>query len=548
MSYEHSSPSGHLELVWTNKDRRLLGNENDAYDWVLKHDYRVEEVRLLHDVRCHGETSSDRGKDNLLIRGDALNGLHSLVHLPEFAEHYVGKIRLAYLDPPFNTKHWFGQYDDSLWHSVWLTLMRDRLEQVKPLLSEDGSVWVHCDDAEQAYLKVMMDDVFGREQFVATVLWVRRNDPRNTARHISADHDFLVVYSKDIEKCRFNQLARTEAMASAYSNPDGDLRGKWRRGDLAARNFYSHGTYAIQTPSGRLIKGPPSGSYWRVSQDRLKELDADSRIYWGPKGDSRPYIKRFLSEVSAGRVPGSVWAPEDVGFVRNGKEELRALLGGLHSFATPKPERLIQRVIEIGTNSEDIVLDSFIGSGTTAAVAHKMRRRWIGIERELATLEDFAEPRLSKVVRGEDPGGITSAVGWGGGGGFRVLEVAPSMYEEKDRRVYLSDWATNGMLTEVVAAQYEYAYAPDPPFAGRKGRSRLAVIDGLVDSQVIDLLLPQLEGDEVLHVCGTAVDDSAHTALQARKPGSKAERIPEATLASYQRHYPRTRRWERNNG
>src|SRR5581483_10585811 len=266
--------------------------------------------------------------DNLLIRGDALNALTSLLELPEFAHEYAGQVKVAYLDPPFNTQQSFLQYDDALEHSVWLTMMRDRLVQIKQLLRSDGSAWVHCDDSEQAYLKVMMDEVFGRENFIASVLWVRRNDPRNTARHISTDHDYILVYARAADACAFNQLPRTDAMRSAYSNPDHDPRGPWRRGDLAARNYYSLGLYSIRTPSGRLIDGPPSGSYWRVSQERLTELDAAGRIYWGPDGASRPYVKRFLSEVAAGRVPGTVWAPEDVGFVRNGKEEVRRVLGG----------------------------------------------------------------------------------------------------------------------------------------------------------------------------------------------------------------------------
>ncbi|MGB3305505.1 MAG: site-specific DNA-methyltransferase [Thermomicrobiales bacterium] len=540
---------GRLELTWTNKeDRRLLAIDGDHYQWVHPSDYRVAEVRLLHETRQHGTVCEYPADDNLLIVGDALNGLHSLSHLPGYADRLLGQVRLVYLDPPFNTHQAFSQYDDGLEHSLWLTMMRDRLEQIKQLLSADGSVWVHCDDAEQAYLKVLMDELFGRENFVASVLWVRRNDPRNTARLISTDHDYLLVYARDSTACRFNQLERTEAMTAAYTNPDNDSRGPWRRGDLAARNYYSLGRYPITTPSGRVIPGPPTGSYWRVSEERLRELDADGRIYWGPDGASRPYLKRFLSEVSAGRTPGSVWAPEEVGFVRNGKEELRALLGANDMFATPKPERLLQRVVEIASNPGDIVLDSFLGSGTTAAVAHKLGRRWIGIERSPRTVHDFTEPRLAKVVSGEDIGGISISVSWSGGGGFRVLEVGPSMYDTHAGRIVLSEWATNGQLAEAVAAQYGYQHENAPPFAGRKGRVRLAVIDGLVNTDVVRLLLPLLEDHEVLHVCGTALDDRAMATLEADRPGSWAERIPDGTLASYGRTQRRRKRWERSRG
>ena len=230
-----SQHNGRLELTWTNKDQALLWAEDGAYRWVSPSDYRVAEVRLLNDAGQVGEVgpASRRAADNLLICGDALNALTSLARIPEFQREYLGKVKLAYIDPPFNTQQAFEQYDDALEHSVWLTMMRDRLVQIKRLLRGDGSVWVHCDDSEQPYLKVMMDEIYGRENFVAAVLWVRRNDPRNTARHVSTDHDYLIVFARDIEACKFNQLPRTEAMTAAYTNPGGDPRGPWRRGDLA---------------------------------------------------------------------------------------------------------------------------------------------------------------------------------------------------------------------------------------------------------------------------------------------------------------------------
>lgn len=526
---------GRLELTWTNKHLRLLAHEDGSYEWVPPSDYRVAEVRLLHDAGTIGQVHStrDRAKDNLLIRGDALNALTSLIELPEFAREYVGKVKLAYLDPPFNTQQSFLQYDDALEHSVWLTMMRDRLVSIKTLLSPDGPVWVHCDDSEQSYLKVMMDEVFGRENFIGVILWVRRNDPRNTARHVSTDHDYLLVYAKDIALCRFNLLARTEAMVAAYNNPDNDPRGPWRRGDLAARNYYSLGLYPITTPSGRVIEGPPSGSYWRVSKEKLAELNADNRIYWGPDGSSRPYLKRFLSEVAEGRVPGSVWQPEEVGFVRNGKEEVRRLIENREPFATPKPEKLLQRIVEIASNPGDVVLDCFLGSGTTAAVSHKTDRRWIGIEQSIETMNIYAVPRLTKVVEGQDPGGITESAGWKSGGGFRILDVAPSMFEEAGGQVFLSEWATNGQLAEATAAQLHYDYAYDAPFCGQRGRSRLAVIDGLVSEDVVRLLVTALAEDERLVVCGTAVDPAARDVLRQLRPGSSVRKIPQSILQEY---------------
>jgi adenine-specific DNA-methyltransferase len=525
--------SGALELTWTNKHLRLLAEEDGAYQWVAPSDYRVAEVRLLDEAGAVGETRSrvERAKDNLLIRGDALNALTSLGELPEFAAELVGKVRLVYLDPPFNTQQSFLHYDDNLEHSVWLTMMRDRLIQIRKLLAPNGSVWVHLDEDEHAYCKVLMDELFGRNNFVATLVWKRRNDPRNTARFISTDHDTLLVYAKDIERLQMNQLPRTEQMDAAYENPNNDHRGPWRRGDLAARNYYSRGTYPVTTPSGRIIDGPPSGSYWRVSQEELARLDADNRIYWGGDGSSRPYLKRYLSEVAGGRVPSTVWHPEEVGFVRNGKEEVRALVGDV--FATPKPERLMERIIHIASDKGDIVLDCFLGSGTTAAVAHKMSRRWIGVERSSETLDTYALPRLTKVVGDEDSGGITEHAGWTGGGGFRVLDVAPSMFDEDEGTVYLAEWATNGRLAEACAAQLHYEFEPEPPFAGRRGRTRLAVVDGLVNEDVVRLLVANLPDDERLVVCGTAVDPAARTVLRELRRGSSVRKIPASILQAY---------------
>jgi adenine-specific DNA-methyltransferase len=524
-------PEGRLELTWTWKHRRLLAADDHNFDWVSPADYRVAEVRLLHEHSEVGEVPAGRAQGNLLIRGDALHALRSLTEIPEFSRHVAGKVKCCYIDPPFNTGEAFEHYDDGLEHSVWLTMMRDRLQQIRTLLAPGGTVWVHLDDAEAAYCRVLMDEVFGRGSFIATVIWKRRNDPRNTAQSLSADHDYILVYAKDMTQLRLNELPRTEEMETAYSNPDNDPRGPWRMGDLAARNPYSRGTYEVTTPSGRVIPGPPSGSYWRVSREELARLDEDHRIYWGADGSSRPYLKRFRSEVRAGRVASTVWHPEEVGFVRNGKEEVRALVGDV--FATPKPEKLLQRIIALSTNPGDLVLDCFAGSGTTAAVAHKNGRRWIAIEWNAQTIADFTLPRLAKVVEGTDSGGVTTESGWPGGGGFRILDVGPSMYTEEAGLVMLADWATNGALAEATAAQLGFEYDPeDRPFCGRKGRRRLAVLDGLVDANMIRLLLGALpEGWRVV-VAGASIDPSAAAELPK---GSRLRKIPDALLQKYER-------------
>ena len=561
MSTEQLTPSGKLDLSWTNKNRRLLGDDHGGYIWVPRHDYRVEEVRLLHDVGPYGQIATQRTDDSLLIRGDALHGLHSLSRLPEFANKYVGKIKLAYIDPPFNSNQAFKQYDDALEHSVWLTMMRDRVEQIRPLLSDKGSLWVHCDDGEHAYVKIVLDEVFGRKCFAGTIVWRSSDNSNNDEKMISTDHNYILVYGRQ-EHWRSNPRDPELWEVPHFRNPDNDPNGPWFDGNpVNSPKPRTNLRYTVTTPSGRTIQPPPNG--WRWSKETLQSRIDSGEIRYSD--DESRIIRRTYFKDHEGLPPSSLWGSvedadetsslwddlTETGHNRQAKAEQRQLNKGVPAadlFPTPKPERLMQKIIEIASSAGDIVLDCFLGSGTTAAVAHKMDRRWVGIERELATVEDFTLPRLERVVLGTDKGGVTKALGWPGGGGFRVLEVAPSMYEESSGRVVLSDWVTNGRLTEVVAAQYEFDLQLDPPFAGRKGRTRLAVIDGLVDAQVVRLLLPQLGSDETLVLCGTAVDDNACHVLEASRPGSVVERIPEATLARYQRRHRATRRWERIGG
>lgn len=524
--------TGRLELTWTNKDQRLLASKDGSYEWVPPSDYRVAEVRLLRDAGVVGDVKSerDRAQDNLLIQGDALNALTSLIELPEFAREYVGAIRLAYLDPPFNTQQSFLHYDDALEHSVWLTVLRDRLTQIKTLLSTNGSVWVHCDDSEQAYLKVMMDEVFGRDNFIATVIWQKIHARNNSAQYFSADHDYIVVFAKDKNSWSRNRLDRTEASDSDFWNPDDDPRGLWRRSDLTASHAYSQGKYEVVGPHGdRFV--PREGRWWSVSRENFDSLLQDNRIWWGRDRRSFPFRKRFETEL-LGLVPTTIWPHDEAGDNREAKSEVTRLFGREAIFATPKPERLLRKIIHVASDQGDVVLDCFLGSGTTAAVAHKMGRRWVGVEM-LDTYEQFAVPRVRRVIEGTDPGGVTDMTSWNGGGGFRMLEVAPSMFIEAHGQVFLSEWATNGRLAEATAAQLHYIYDFDPPFCGRRGRSRLAVIDGLVSEDVIRLLVGALADDERIVVAGTAVDPVARTALRALRSGSTVRKIPQSILHEY---------------
>ncbi|MDD4881103.1 MAG: site-specific DNA-methyltransferase, partial [Gallionellaceae bacterium] len=320
----------------------------------------------------------------------------------------------------------FEHYDDKLEHSQWLSMMYPRLVLLRELLTEDGSIWVSIDDREAHYLKVLLDEVFGRHNFVASVIWRKNYSPKSTAKHFSEDHDYIIVYGRNAERWVPNPMPRTEKQDKAYRNPDSDPRGNWKPSDLSARNFYSLGVYPITCPSGRLISGPPSGTYWRVSEAKFKELDADGRIWWGKDGNNVPAIKRFLSEVKQGVVPQTFWPYEEVGHTQDAKKEIVKLFGS-DVFGTPKPEQLMGRVLQIGSNPGDLVLDSFLGSGTTAAVAHKMGRRWIGIEMG-EHARTHCIPRLQKVIDGEQ-GGISEAVGWKGGGGFRFYTLGETAFD-----------------------------------------------------------------------------------------------------------------------
>ncbi len=354
---------------------------------------------------------------NLVIHGDNLHALKSL--LPR----YAGAVDLVFIDPPYNTgnegwcysdnvnspimKEWLSTNpvdgEDLLRHDKWLCMMWPRLVLLRELLSETGSLWMTLDDNEVHRARMMLDEIFGEENFVATCVWHKMDSPKNTAEHFSVDHDYVIVYAKNVDQWSLNLLPRTEEMLARYQNPDNDPRGSWLLSDLDARNPYSKGLYSITTPKGRVIDGPPKGKYWRISKEKFEEMDADNRIWWGVDGNAAPNIKRFLSEVKDGVVPQTIWPWQVVGSTRNAKTELLNVLasGTEHEiFVTPKPTGLVERVLAIGTQSDALVLDSFAGSGTTAHAVLKAnardggRRRFILVEGE-----DYADRLTAERVR-----------------------------------------------------------------------------------------------------------------------------------------------------
>jgi adenine-specific DNA-methyltransferase len=386
-------------LDWLNRDAAFRTADQVPY-------------RLLEPVSQHG--SGDAA--NLLVQGDNLQALKALLPL------FRAQVKCIFIDPPYNTKSAFEHYDDNLEHSQWLSMMLPRLQLLREFLREDGSIWVTIDDNEGHYLKVLMDEVFGRQCFIASCVWQKRYS-RENREAIGDVHDYMHVYAPNplAFKLTRNTVPMNEDQAKVYRNPNGDPLGRWRPVPLTAQAGHATAEqfYEIVAPSGRVFT-PSQGRCWGVAQSTFKRLLAEGRVYFGKDGDSQPNVIRYLSEVS-GLAPWTWWPSEEVGHNDESKKEAQVLFEGEISFGTPKPERLLQRVLHIATNPNDLILDSFLGSGTTAAVAHKMGRRWIGIEmgEHAAT---HCLPRLEKVVAGEQ-GGISAAVGWAGGGGFRFMRL-----------------------------------------------------------------------------------------------------------------------------
>jgi len=393
--------------------------------------------RLLEQVSVHG--NPDAGSDNLLIQGDNLEALKALLPF------YRGQVKCIFIDPPYNTRSAFEHYDDNLEHAQWLSMMLPRLQLLRELLREDGSIWVTIDDNEGHYLKVLMDEVFGRGNFVGELVWQKRTSRENRAP-ISSSHDVLYLYARggpSLWKRHRNLLPATD---TGFSNPDNDKRGVWKSIPFTAQGFRENQMYEIVTPSGALV-APPKGRCWGATEpEYLRLRDIERRVYFPKNGAGRPRIKQF-PEQQSGLVPMTLWFAKEVGDNEAAKKESLALFTDREAFGTPKPEGLLARVLHIATNPGDLVLDSFLGSGTTAAVAHKMGRRWIGIEmgEHAAT---HCLPRLQKVLDGEQ-GGISKAVGWGpaasgagtlfadggawSGGGFRFMRLGAPVFDATGR-------------------------------------------------------------------------------------------------------------------
>ncbi|MEA2756070.1 MAG: adenine-specific DNA-methyltransferase [Aliidongia sp.] len=392
-------------LSWLTRDDDIRAAQHVPY-------------RLLEEAPAL--SAGDPATGNMLIQGDNLDALKALLPF------YAGQVKCVYIDPPYNTRSAFEHYDDNLEHTQWLSVMWPRLEILRDLLSEDGSIWVSIDDNEGHYLKVLMDEVFGRSRFVANVVWQKRTSRENRAA-IGSAHDHILLYAMAGDLCWKETRNLLPDSQNGYSNPDADKRGRWRSVPFSAQGFRKNQMYTIVSPTGVSLD-PPKGRCWGATEPEFIRLrDVEKRVYFPNGGNGRPRIKKFQSE-ETGLVPMTWWDAYNFGDNQQAKKENLELFRNDEAFGTPKPEKLLEKIIHIATTPGDLVLDSFLGSGTTAAVAHKMGRRYIGIEMGEHAVTHCA-PRLKKVIDGEQ-GGISESVAWKDGGGFRFYRLGPPVFDE----------------------------------------------------------------------------------------------------------------------
>ncbi len=557
--------SNKLELTWYGKDKEI----------------KVE-PRVLIEDKEKSNIKNDPNTENMLIHGDNLLALKAL------ESKYSGQVKCIYIDPPYNTGSAFEHYDDNLEHSTWLSLMKPRIEILRNLLDDEyGSLWISIDDDEGHYLKTLCDEIFGRNNFVNTCIWQKKHTRSNDAKWFSDNHDFILVYAKNKEVWKPNLLPRSEESKKGYTNPDNDPRGVWASGPCHVKTPNEKDIYPIITPSGRKVM-PPAGTSWRFSKDKMDSLIKDNRIWFGENGDNVPRYKRFLTDVQQGFVPLTLWFRDEVGDNQEAKKEVKQI-DPISVFGTPKPERLIERVLTLATNEGDLVLDSFLGSGTTAAVAHKMNRKYIGIEMGNHAYT-HCKVRLDKVISGEDNGGISvskdyydlkeddlkdldfdiedvktfnkilnkigketdlipkdvlkelkkktrtqkikSELKWQGGGAYRFYELAESLINKDSFGEYVINKEYNpDMLAAAVALHEGFEYKPDDEYFWKQARanekSYLFVTTRHLNESYIESIRTSMEDDEYLIVACKSFDSE----LEGKYANITIKKIPQMLLS-----------------
>ena len=457
-------------LDWIGKDKVL--NHHQAVP------YRVLERRYSYDEG--GQHEEDNGSGNTIIHGDNLDALKAL--LPR----YEGQVKCIYIDPPYNTgnegwvyndnvndsriRKWLGEVvgkegEDLTRHDKWLCMMYPRLRLLQKLLSDDGVIFISIGDDEFASLKFLCNEIFGESNFIDTIIWQMIYTVKNSAKYFSGMHDYILVFAKKKDCFHRNLFPRTEELDNTYTNPDNDPRGNWTTNAVQARNYNGSGQYIIVSPTGREFS-PPTGTYWRVSEEKFKELDRDNRIWWGQDGNSVPRIKRFLSEAKQGIVPTTLWSYKEAGQNADAKLEVRKIFEGKDTiFTTPKPSKLIERILQIATDKDSIVLDSFAGSGTTAHAVLNMNKADGGNRRFiLVEMEDYADSitaeRVRRVISGYGSG--KNAVE-GTGGSFSFYELGEPLMNGDE----LNEAVGTEKIREYDTAGVQSRAAGEPLSAGR---------------------------------------------------------------------------------
>lgn len=468
-----------LELTWIGKDEKL----------------KLEPRILIEDP---DKSYGDKSAENMLIHGDNLLALKAL------EQDFSGRIKCIYIDPPFNTGSAFEHYDDNLEHSTWLSLMRPRLEILNNLLDKNnGSIWISIDDDESHYLKVLCDEVFGRSNFVANVIWEKKFSPQNDAKWLSDSHDHILVYARNKAVWRPFMLPRTSDTDKRFKNPDNDSRGLWASSDMTVKTYNASTDYPITTPSGKVVK-PTQSRCWSISKEKFDELVKDNRVYFGKNGSNVPRLKLFLSEVQEGLVSKTIWYRIEVGDNQEAKREIKILFND-DPFGTPKPERLLKRILDLGTKPGDWVLDSFLGSGTTSAVAQKTGRKHIGIEFG-AHADTHCLPRLKKVVDGNDGLALSETLGWKGGGGFKFYNLAPSLLRKDSFGNFVIDEKYNSNMLVAAMCKHEgFKFYPDEALYWKHGKSTendfIFVTTGFVTAEQLEKIHSEMKAGESLLIC-----------------------------------------------
>ena len=506
-----------LELNWYNKNKkhkiepRILIEDPDL-------SYAKSVELSLFNIE---DTKINDLKQNILIHGDNLLALKALEN------EYINRVKCIYIDPPYNTGSAFEQYDDNLEHSTWLSLMRPRLDIMKKILAKEGSIWISIDDDERDYLKVLCDEIFGRQNFIASIIWEKKHTRSNDAKFFSDNHDYILIYAKSKIDFKLNLLPRSTLKSNTYKNIDNDPRGPWSSGPCHVKTPNEKDIYEIETPGGRKVM-PPAGTSWRFSREKFTELIDDNRIYFGKDGKNIPRYKRFLTEVQDGVVPLTLWPRDEVGDIQEAKKEVKKF-NPIEVFSTPKPERLISRILHIATNEGDIVLDSFLGSGTTAAVAHKMKRSWIGIEMGNHAYT-HCKPRIDSVINGEN-NGVSKKFEWKGGGGYKFYELAPTLIKEDNFGQTIINPEYNAeMLSAAVSKHEGYKYNPDPQIfwkqASNDNKSFLYVTTKHVNRDYLVSINLEMKEDEYLIVVCKSYDSNIGSEFR----NIEIKKIPQSLL------------------